>query len=183
MPRSWITTMYLACSASSERNSWPNPFRWFPQPHQSLDVVKRKAVLSGPEGSRKLRFPDFVITAQDGRRLSSLRTSRFYPQEMFMVLISVRGWVDPRAKVRPEGLCQWKIPVTQLGIEPANFWLVPQCLNQPSPHDPWLIIGKEQRWPRENAAQDLTVLKHENFGMDGHMLHLNHQVPYLYVSY
>jgi len=29
-----------------------------------------------PEGSRKLRFPDFVTTAQDGGRLSALRTDR-----------------------------------------------------------------------------------------------------------
>jgi len=28
---------------------------------------------SSPEGSRKLRFQDFVTTAQDGGRLSSLR--------------------------------------------------------------------------------------------------------------
>ena len=34
---------------------------------------------TGPEGSRKLRFPDFVTTAQDGGRLSALRTGRFYP--------------------------------------------------------------------------------------------------------
>jgi len=33
----------------------------------------------GPEGSRKLRFPDFVTTAQDGGRLSALCTSRFLP--------------------------------------------------------------------------------------------------------
>jgi len=26
---------------------------------------------TGPEGSRKLRFPDFVTTAQDGGRLSA----------------------------------------------------------------------------------------------------------------
>jgi hypothetical protein len=26
--------------------------------------------------------------------------------------------------VRPEGLCQWKLPVTPLGIEPATFRLV-----------------------------------------------------------
>jgi len=30
----------------------------------------------GPEGSRKLRFPDFVTTAQDGGRLLALRIGR-----------------------------------------------------------------------------------------------------------
>ena len=29
-------------------------------------------VWSGPEGSRKLRFPDFVTTAQDSRKVVSL---------------------------------------------------------------------------------------------------------------
>jgi hypothetical protein len=46
-------------------------------------------VWSSPEGSRKLRFPDYMKTAEDGGKVVS--TAHLYPQEMHLVLISVRG--------------------------------------------------------------------------------------------
>ena len=53
-------------------------------------------------------------------RLSALRTGRLYPppQEIFLVLFSVRSWVNG------------KIPMIPSGIEPVNFRFVEQFLNQ-----------------------------------------------------
>ena len=48
-------------------------------------------VWSGSEGSRKLRFPDFMTTGQEGGKVVSLTHRPHLPQEILLLLISVRG--------------------------------------------------------------------------------------------
>jgi hypothetical protein len=63
-------------------------------------------------------------------KMVSPRHCRLHPQEIFLVIISVRGWVDPGTTVRLEEQCQRNIPVTPLVIEPETFRLLDQCLNR-----------------------------------------------------
>jgi len=62
-----------------------------PNTHYGKGKAVPLQACAGPEGSRKLTFPDFVSTALDGGRLSALHTGRLYSQEIRLALISVRG--------------------------------------------------------------------------------------------
>jgi hypothetical protein len=53
---------------------------------------------------------------EGGKVFSPYTPAAFNPQEIHLVIISVGGWVDPRAIVRPEGLRHWKIPMTSSGM-------------------------------------------------------------------
>jgi hypothetical protein len=70
------------------------------------------------------------LAHKSGKVVSPTHRPPLPSKEIFLVLISVRGWVDRTATVLPEGLSHWEIPVTPSGIEPATFRLATQCLNQ-----------------------------------------------------
>jgi len=104
--------------------------------HKQYNKVKVKVMQFHYRPGESLRIPGgwgskiLRQSAHEGGKVVSPTHRPPLPQETFLVLISVRGWVNPRAIVRPEELCQWKNPVTPSRIEPATFRLVAQCLNQ-----------------------------------------------------
>jgi hypothetical protein len=77
-----------------------------------VDLCKVKLSLYRPWrplGCERLRLPHFqIFGSQMAARLSVLRAGRPLHPGRFLILISVRGWVDPRTIVRLEGLGQLK---------------------------------------------------------------------------
>jgi len=63
-------------------------------------------------------------------RLSTLCTSRLYPQETFLVLISVTGWVNPRDIARPGRIISMKNSSDTIGNRTRNL---PTCSAVPQP--------------------------------------------------
>jgi hypothetical protein len=94
-------------------------------------------VLDGPWEFQEIEVPRF----HDSRPMKvegyqPYTLAAFIPQKIFLIFISVSGWVNPRAILQPERLCYWNFPVTPSGIKPATIQLVVQCLNHLCHHMP-----------------------------------------------
>jgi hypothetical protein len=117
--RSLIAAMWSSRTKCKKKSSCPN-YREFRISEFSLyvDITTTRNRPWRPIGLWD-QVPTFCRqSAHRGRAVRPLSPGRF------LVLISVRGWVDPRAIARLEGLGQLKNQMTSSGIEPATFRLV-----------------------------------------------------------
>ena len=78
--------------------------------------------LDRPLCSRRFRLSEFLDNRHTTvARLSARRTGLLYPQKIPLILIAIRGCVDPTVIVRPEGLSGQKMPINPSGIKAATF--------------------------------------------------------------
>jgi len=99
-----------------------NTSRKIKQSHYGSEQPQRVPGFWGSHISRQL--------ALEGGKVVSPKQWPSLPREIFLGLISVRGWVNPRTIMRPEGLCRRKIPMTPSRIETATFQVVAKWVNQ-----------------------------------------------------
>jgi hypothetical protein len=88
------------------------------------------------QGSRRLRFPEFLYSRHTNvARLSAYYVpAAFTPQEMSLILSSVRSSGESRSIVRPEGFSQWIIRMTPSAVEPAALRHVAVCSKTHTKH-------------------------------------------------
>ena len=96
---------------------------------------KRKAIplqaWTGPEGSRSLRLPDFkTINTRRWKGCQPYSSAAFTPQEIFLLLISVRGWINPRTIAAAWRIMSLNNSHDTIGYRTRNL---PACRAVPQP--------------------------------------------------
>jgi hypothetical protein len=106
------------------RTNWKAIYR-----HVLLYDMQGKAIplqaLTGPEGSRRLRLPNFKTI---GTTLSAQRTGRLYPQEIFLELISVTRLSRPQGHNATGRIMSMKNFNDTIGYRSRYLRFVAQCL-------------------------------------------------------
>jgi hypothetical protein len=114
----------------------------------------------GLKAHRVVRRRGFhILSRQSAHSLSALRTSRPYPPERFLVRISVRDWVDPKAILRLEGLGQLKNSNDLIGTRSCHL---PAC--SIVPHSFTLQLSLSLSLPNGPLYTPVTLDSKYNFG-------------------
>jgi hypothetical protein len=106
--------------------------------------------LQGVEGPRS-----FEKSAHKLLKFSNLHTGPFIPQKIFLVLISVRGWVDPGAILRSEGLRQYKVPSDPVENRAHNLPACSEISQSPAPP-----LRKTTQIQRSNTLVNLLCISY-----------------------
>jgi hypothetical protein len=81
----------------------------------------------GPRSCEMSRLPHFLYSQlTDGSEADRITHWLLLPRRRLLMLICVRGSVDPMAIVQLDR----KKPMTSMGTEPTTFWLEAYCYNQ-----------------------------------------------------
>jgi hypothetical protein len=118
--RAWVMCEHKLCVSISYVRAWVMC------EHKLCVSMGYVRALWGPEGSGRLRLPDFVTWALEGDRLSAKRTGRFIPR---IILVFMLREAESTTGTWIRQMPRKKSPVTPPWIEPGTFRLVAQCLD------------------------------------------------------